>query len=120
MKIFNVSLQVRITQIAQIPDNPTDPEPRAKEPFNDDPMDKQEKILNKYLDRVAAIQTPHAAIPSEAESAMLTRSIRVQAETFEDLQAILQKFNAVTKEIPTVDESLLKVATPIVPSSTWG
>lgn len=45
MKIFNVSLRVQITQVAEIPDNPEVPAPEPPQSFNDDPLDKQEKIM---------------------------------------------------------------------------
>jgi hypothetical protein len=116
VKIFNVSLHVRITQIAQIPDNPPEPAPAAKEPFNDDPLDKQEKIMNKYLDRMAEIQGPRGGTyASEAESASMRRSVKIQAETFEELSDILRKFDQLAKSLPPVDESLLKVATFVAP-----
>jgi|SRR5882724_333617 len=119
MKIFNVSLRVQITQIAQIPDNPESPSPQEKQPFNDDPLDKQEKIMNKYFDRLAAFQGPVGGVvfATESEGASMNRSVKVQAETFEDLAAILQKFSDTLKHIPEVDSSLLKVAMPTMPAT---
>ena len=117
MKIFNVSLRVQINQIAHIPDNPAEPAP--KEPFNDDPLDKQKKILDSYMDRVERMNAPRLVGPgfaTESESASMNRSVQVQAETFEDLSAILQKFSDTLKQIPAVDPSLLKVAEPTIPS----
>lgn len=120
MKIFNVSLRVSINQIGEIPDNPPTETPLSKQPFNDDPVDKQEKMISKYLDRMAEMQTPRApGFASESEGAAMNRSVRVQAETFEDLSAILQKFSNVLKEIPAVDGTLLKVAIPVVPSGPF-
>lgn len=121
MKIFNVSLRVQITQIAEIPDNPATEPPPEKERFTDDPMDKQEKVLNKYLDRLVDIQQPRGlAYASESEAASMNRSVKVQAETFEDLAAILQKFSNTLKEIPAVDPSLLKVSQPTAPATPGG
>lgn len=119
MKIFNVSLRVQITQIALIPDNPETLAPEEKQPFNDDPLDKQEKMLNKYLDRIASIQQMPGAVAyaTESEGASMNRSVNVHAETFEDLAAILQKFSDTLKKIPEVDSSLLKVAMPTMPAT---
>lgn len=47
----------------------------------------------------------------------MNRNVRVQAETFEDLSAILQKFSDTLKTIPEVDSSLLKVAVPTAPAA---
>jgi hypothetical protein len=118
MKSVNVSLRVQITQVAEIPDNPPSDVPEPSKPFNDDPLDKQEKIMTKYLDRLATMhQAPGMAYTRESESAAMNRSVRVQAETFEDLSAILQKFSNTLKEIPEVDGSLLKVAVPTMPAT---
>lgn len=118
MKIFNVSLRVQITQIAEIPDNPEPPAPEERQPFNDDPLDKQDKLMNKFLDRAIAIAAPRAiAYPVESEGAAMNRSVKIQAETFEELSAILQKFSDTLNKIPEVDGSLLKVATPTMPAT---
>lgn len=57
------------------------------------------------------------AYARESEGASMNRNVRVQAETFEDLSAILQKFSDTLKTIPEVDSSLLKVAVPTAPAA---
>jgi hypothetical protein len=117
MKIFNVSLRVCITQIAELPDNPPEPPPEEKKPFDDDPVNKQEKMLSKYLDRVERMNAPRAptAFPfpgyaSEfTDGASMTRNIKISAETFEDLSAILKKFSDASKTLPEVPDSMLTV-----------
>lgn len=127
MKIFNVSLQVRITQIAEIPDNPevpAEPETEKFDPLNDDPMKKQEKFLNKYLDRAEKLMAPTPRIgpgmfafaPDQMEGASMSRNVKVQAETFEDLSAILAKFNEAAKTLHAIPDSLLASSIPPIPS----
>ena len=76
MKIFNVAIRVSIQQIAVLPDDPTDGDAKpAKEAFNDDPLDKQDKILTKYMDRMEAIagpQVPRMVAP-QGDSAGMVR-----------------------------------------------
>ncbi len=122
MKIFNVSLRVSITQIAEIPDNPPEPAIPVKEPFNDDPLDKQEKILSKYMDRLEKIQAEPSPLQEfrggivfpgdKRDGASMSQNIKISAETFEDLSAILKKFSDVSKTLPTIPESLLTSALP--------
>lgn len=120
MKVFSVSIQVRITQVGVVVDAPETPAgEEAPKKFNDDPIDKQEQMLNKYLDRVANIQGPrlvsmNAAPPSDSH--MLTETVRITADTFEDLQAILSKFHAVAKELSPVPDSLLQDTARFIPS----
>jgi hypothetical protein len=112
MKIFNVSIHVSISQIGQIPDEP--PEPETKKPFNDDPLDKQEKIMDKYLDRISHLMGKGQHIfaggfpGDEMEGASMKRNIRIVAEDFEELQGILSKFNETAKQLHAVPDSLFK------------
>ena len=116
MKIFNVSIRVSIQQVAEIPDRPTDTAP-VKEPFNDDPLDKADKILSKHFDRLGigggrpiAIRpgmVMGGAYGTESDGASMSRSVRVAAESFEELQAILAKFNDAAKQLAAVPDSLL-------------
>jgi len=124
MKIFNVSLRIVITQIAEIPDNPpeTPDFPRqgleVREKFDDDPVNKQEKILNKYLDRVERMNAPRLPMAfagirrSKNDGASMTRNIKVHAETFEDMSEILKKFSDAAKTLPEVPDSLLTSVPP--------
>jgi hypothetical protein len=117
MKIFNVSLRVQINQIGEIPDNPPDLPVKEKEPFDDDPVNKQEKILNKYLDRVERMNAPRPVMPgmfygNESDGASMTRNIRISAETFEDLAEILKKFSDIAKTLPEVPDSVVPSASP--------
>lgn len=122
MKIFNVSLRVSITQVADIPDNPPEPpSPETKnEPFNDDPLHKQEKILNSYLDRLEKIQQPPrfmVGIPGElGEGASMAQNVKITADDFEDLSAILKKFSDVAKQLSRVPDSIVAAAAdPLFP-----
>lgn len=113
MKIFNVRINVQINQVAQIPDNPESTGPK---PFNDDPIDKQADMLDNYLKKAAAAfggRGPGGMIPGmDGDRAEMSRSVNVAAETFEDLQAILAKFNDAAKTLVAVPDSLLAVHDP--------
>jgi hypothetical protein len=126
MKIFNVSLRVTIQQIGEIvdhePDTPVDaPKPELfSERANLDPLDKADKMLNKYLDRALGPRGPVGVIPiglypGEQDGQTITENIRIAAESFEDLQAILAKFHAVAKQLPAVPESLIRQAANFTP-----
>lgn len=123
MKIFNVSLRVVITQIAELPDNPPDPPSPSKEPFCDDPQVKTEKMLDRYMDRLEKIQNaPPARFPGyfpgveSADAASMVKNVKVQAETFEDLEAILRMFSDTAKALHAVPDSILGGAVPTIPS----
>jgi hypothetical protein len=108
LKIFNVSLRVSITQIAELPDNPPDPTPK---PFNDNPLKQAEALF----DRAERIMQPRMAmaIPygdAGSDGAQITQNVRIQAETYEDLQAVLKMFADTVKAIHTVPDSILRDA----------
>jgi hypothetical protein len=110
VKIFNVSLQVQITQIAELPDNPPELE---KKPFNDDPLKKAEALF----DRAERIMAPHPVMvmgvyPGQSDGAQITQNVRIQAETYEDLQAILKMFADTVKAIHKVPDSILRESMP--------
>jgi hypothetical protein len=112
MKIFNVRINVQINQVAQIPDNPENTGPK---PFNDDPVDKQSDMLDRYLGKVAHVFGPRSPMgASEGDRAEMTRSVNVAAETFEELQAILAKFNDTAKTLVAVPDSLLAAHDPSI------
>lgn len=109
MKIFNVWLRVSILQIAELPDNP--PEPTAPKPFNDNPL-KQAEALFERAERIMAprpmVVPGFAMHPEQSEGASLTQNVRIQAETYEDLQAVLKMFADTVKAIQKVPDSLLR------------
>jgi hypothetical protein len=112
MKIFNVSLRVVIMQIAEIPDNPHTPEPPASEKFTDDPLDKQEKLLNKYMDRVERIQRgPVAVFPGlgveQQDGASFSKNVKIAAETYDDLAVVLKQFADTAGKLRAVPDGLL-------------
>lgn len=54
MKIFSVRIHVEIGLVATLPDEL--PETTAPpQPFNDDPLDKQSKMMDDYLNKAAKI-----------------------------------------------------------------
>lgn len=115
MKIFNVALRVSITQIAELPDNPTAEVPK---PFNDNPL-KQAEALFERAERIMAPRPPmpgFGAYPGESDGAQLTQNVRIQAETYEDLQAILKMFADTVKAINKAPDSLLRDAVATFPS----
>lgn len=118
MKIFNVNLRVTIQQMGELADRETEtPVEPPKPSFNDDPIDKAEKMLNKYLDRAVGprgvVAGPMGFYPGEQDGHTMTENVRITAESFEELQAILAKFHAVAKELPAVPESLIRQAIPV-------
>ena len=124
MKIFNVAIRVSIQQIAVLPDDPTDGDAKpAKEAFNDDPLDKQDKILTKYMDRMEAIagpQVPRMVTP-QGDSAGMVRNVRIAASDFGELQKILAAFDETIKKLPAIPDSLLQShsAIPIQPDNAY-
>jgi hypothetical protein len=116
MKIFNVLLRVQISQIAELPDNPP-PDPTPK-PFNDNPL-KQAEALFERAERIMAPRLPmpgFGMFAPEQDGAQFTQNVRIQAETYEDLQAILKMFADTVKAINKVPDSLLREAVPTLPS----
>jgi hypothetical protein len=112
VKIFNVSLRVIITQIAELPDHQPETPPKA---FNDNPL-KQAEALFQRAERIMA---PRAMMPGpgmyypggeSSDGAGLTQNVRIQAETYEDLQAVLKMFADTVKAIHTVPDSILRDA----------
>lgn len=112
MKIFNVSLRVSITQIAELPDNP--PDTPAHPSLSDNPL----KAAEALFDRAERIMAPRPipGVPgfgmygTESDGASLTQNVRIQAETYEDLQAVLKMFSDTVKAINKVPDSLLSSA----------
>jgi hypothetical protein len=108
---------VQITQIAEIADNPPEPPTEVREKFDDDPVNKQEKILYKYLDRVEKMNArpvlPGLAYANEfTDGASMTRNIKISADTFEDISEVLKKFSDAAKTLPEVPDSLLTSVPP--------
>jgi hypothetical protein len=71
---------------------------------------KQQKMLDRYMDRVEKLKAPRAigiAYPGEHDAQTMTENVRIAAETFEELQAILAKFHAVAKQLPAVPDSVI-------------
>lgn len=115
MKIFNVSVCIEINQIGEIVDR--EPEtPQPAKPFNDDPLDKAEKMLDRYLEKANLVSPRRMDLLGFGDSTRMTENIRVTAESFEDLQAILRKFHATAKELPTVPDSLVRQANNFTPA----
>jgi hypothetical protein len=124
MKIFNVSLRVTIQQIAEIAEHEPEISETKSELFSEranlDPIDKADKMLNKYLDRALGPRGPVGVLPiglypGEQDGQTITENVRIAAESFEDLQAILAKFHAVAKQLPAVPESLIRQAANFTP-----
>jgi len=112
MKIFNVSLQVIISQIAELPDNPPEPTPK---PFNDNLLKQAEALF----ERAERIMAPRPVMPGfgaygKQDGASMRQSVRIQAETHEDLQAVLKMFSDTVKAINKVPDSLLRESTGII------
>jgi DNA-directed RNA polymerase specialized sigma24 family protein len=95
VKIFNVSVRVSITLIAELPDNPPE---ATKQPFSDDPLKKAEALFDRAEKFMA---------PRPPDGAQMTQNVRIQAETYEDLQAILKMFADTVRAIHKVPDSLL-------------
>jgi len=118
MKIFNLRLMVNIEQIAELPDAPEEP-PKTAEPkrFNDDPIDKAEAMLNRYIQKVngpprvfAGIAPPFGMGLGQGDNHNITENIRISAEDFEDLQKVLKRFHQVIRELPQVPDSVVRQA----------
>lgn len=117
MKIFNVSLRVQITQVAELPDNPP-PDPAPK-PFNDNPLKQAEALLERAERIMAAPPRPMPGMfyaGGDSDGASYTQNVRISAETYEDLQTVLKMFADTVKAINKVPDSLLREAAPPMPS----
>jgi hypothetical protein len=114
MKIFNVSLRVDIAQIAEIPDRPIETNESSRKPFSDDPLDRQEQLMDKYLGKLANIAPPRLPgyYPGAGgqDGASMAQSVRISAESFDDLSAILKQFDRVVKELHPVPDSIVRSA----------
>jgi hypothetical protein len=132
MKIFNVNVRVTMTLVADIPDNPEPAPAPVKEKFNDDPLDKTEKVMNKYLDRVERMNRgprhhrrgfpTFPGMPGgEPEGASLSKNVAVTAENYRDLNAILEQFAAVAESLPAVPDSVMPSDEGTsAPPAVWG
>jgi hypothetical protein len=114
MKIFNLRLIVNIEEIAELPDVPEEP-PKPTEPkrFNDDPIDKAEAMLNRYIEKVNGPPRVPGMAPSfgmGGDNHNITENIRISAATFEDLQQVLRRFHQVIRELPQVPDSVVRQA----------
>lgn len=89
MKIFNVRLQVNINELGALPDVPAE-EPQP-EKFNDDPLDKADKILTKHFKNLEFPRSPVMALPGD-NGMSLTLNFNIIGENFEAVQCILAKF----------------------------
>ena len=114
MKIFNVSLSVRISQVGEIRDSETESTESPK-PFNDDPLDKADQMMSKWMKNLAPrIPSPQGPFyvgsyaAGEGDSQTVTENVRINAETFEELQAILAKFHAVIRALPAMPDSIVE------------
>jgi hypothetical protein len=116
-----------ITQIAELPDNPEPPATEEKKPFSDDPLDKQERLMDKYLEKVAKIQNrPPGGMfmappyPNEhSDGASLSQNIKITAADYDDLAAILKKFSDAARELHAVPDSVVSAAAGM-PTVSWG
>lgn len=104
MKIFNVSIQVSISQIGEIADR--EPEPK---PFNDDPVDKQAQVMDKYLGKLVRMMPPSFG-PSGADGQSMNESVKIVADSFEDVQAILGRFHKLAGDLPAAPASVVEQA----------
>ena len=115
MKIFNVSLRVSITQIAELPDTPLE---TPTKPSNDNPLKQAEALF----ERAERIMMPRPMMPGafypggDSDGAQITQNIRIQAETYEDLQAVLKMFADTVKAVHAVPDSILRDALGVLPS----
>jgi hypothetical protein len=117
MKIFNLNIRVTATMIAEIPDLPAEPGPEEKKPFNDDPLDKQAAVMDRYLDRVEKMMNgagrPGVFIMGQdPDGASTAESVRIAVANFDDLQAVLKKFSETLHALPAAPDSLLASMQP--------
>ena len=115
MKIFNVSVCVEINQIGEIVEREPETPPAAK-PFNDDPVDKAERMLDRYLEKANLGGARILGFAAAGDSTRMVENIRVTADSFEDLQEILRKFHTTVKALPTVPDSLVRQASNFTPA----
>lgn len=95
MKLFNVNVAVRITEIGELQDpQPSFAEELAKD-FRDDPLKAQAKLMEK----AASLMAPPKVVgffPGDAPAGVsMNSNVQIAAGSFEELQAILQKFHEV-------------------------
>jgi hypothetical protein len=116
MKIFNLNIRVTATMIAEIPDLPAETGPEEKKPFNDEPLDKQERIMEQYLNRVEKMMGGRGpglfVMGGEADGASMCESVRIAVGDFDDLQGVLKKFSETVHALPAAPDSLLASIEP--------
>jgi hypothetical protein len=117
MKIFNISVRVTATQIGEIPDMPAEAPADEKKPFNDDPVDKQDAMLTKYMDRIEKLMGRGPGFgmlgfATEVDGASSSESVRIAVSSFDDLQAVLKKFSETIHGLPAAPDSLLASIQP--------
>jgi hypothetical protein len=104
MKIVSVKLSLSLVELGEYQD-PTPPEPEAPKKFNDDPLDKQERIMDKYLDRIVEIQRPPAVpgyfqMPGGGGNQLsLDRQFTILCTGFDELQQIVNAIEAQARKI---------------------
>jgi hypothetical protein len=116
MKIFNVSVCIEINQIGEIVEHEAETAPPAPKPFNDDPLDKAEKMLDRYLEKANGVRMGAAMLGYAAagDSTRMVENIRIAAASFEDLQEVLKKFHDTAKQLVTVPDSIVQQSTPSI------
>ncbi len=113
MKIFNVGVRVTIQQVGEIPDLPDLPDP-PKEKFNDDPIDKADKMLTKHFERLGignavrpGIFVASGPYGPESDGASMSRTVRITAETLKELTIVLAMFEDTINALNAVPDSVL-------------
>jgi hypothetical protein len=99
MKLFNLQLIVRINLIGELETDEQEPEPSITDNLPDDPVKATGKMLERYAKKLEPKNLAIPYAPDGPEGVSLNMSTKIAAGSFEELQAILQKFNAVLQYI---------------------
>ena len=94
MKLFNVQLVVRISLVGELEPLP-DPEPSISENLPDDPIKASAVLLERYADKTLRAPPLIPYVGQDGpEGVTMNLNAKIAAAGFDDLQAILAKFNA--------------------------
>lgn len=104
MRIYNIKLSVQMNEMGELLDLPPEPETETVEKFNDDPLDKANKLMDKWAkqmnpSRGTAIVPLGGMYPGEGNGTMLSQNFAILATDFEEAQQIVQRFYSLAKEI---------------------